>query len=257
MKSGLSHTDLHAFLEEMHERFNSPGFIANDPVSVPHLFERKEDIEISGFLTAIIAWGNRNSIIKNAKLLVKSMDYAPHDFVLNATDPDYRSIQNFVHRTFNSVDLLFFLRSLRMIYREYGGLETVFEKGAENNLYEALLYFRAVFLSETHEPRSEKHLANVAKNASAKRLCMFLRWMVRNDGRGVDFGLWKNIPASKLMMPLDLHTGNISRKLGLLQRKQNDWKAVEELTSALRRFDPEDPVKYDFALFGLGVTHEL
>ncbi len=257
MNPGLSHTDLHAFLEEMHERYNRPIFIANDPISVPHLFERKEDIEISGFLTAIIAWGNRNSIIKNARLLVKRMDYSPYDFIMNATDRDFIPFRNFVHRTFNSVDLLFFLQSLKRIYQDHGGMETVFEKGAENNLYEAMISFRNIFLLENHEIRSEKHLANVAKNASAKRLCMFLRWMVRNDGRGVDFGLWKGIPVSKLMMPLDIHTGTVSRKLGLLQRKQNDWKAVEELTSALRTFDPDDPVKYDFALFGLGVTHEL
>jgi uncharacterized protein (TIGR02757 family) len=248
--------DLKSFLDEKYLEYNRLSFIENDPVSVPHLFNNKEDIEIAGFLAATIAWGNRTSIIKNGHRLMKEMGYYPYEFLLNAGEKDFLAFENFVHRTFNGIDTIFFLKSLKQIYQYHGGLETVFTKGylEKGNLEGSIQYFRGIFLELSHERRSEKHIADISKNASGKRLCMFLRWMVRNDGRGVDFGLWRSIPASALMLPLDLHTGNVSRMLGLLQRKQNDWKAVEEVTVQLRKFDQNDPVKYDFSLFGLGIN---
>jgi uncharacterized protein (TIGR02757 family) len=190
---------------------------------------------------------------------MKEMGYFPHEFILNANERDLLAFENFVHRTFNGNDAIYFLKALQRIYRNHGGLEEVFTKGYERNgdLSGSFQYFRHLFFETVHEKRIEKHIADVSRKSSGKRLCMFLRWMVRNDKRGVDFGLWKNIPTSALMLPLDLHTGNVSRKLGLLQRNQNDWQAVEEITSKLREFDPVDPVKYDFALFGLGVNNAI
>lgn len=248
--------ELKEFLDEKYLEYNVPGFIADDPVSVPHLFDKKEDIEIAAFLTATIAWGNRKSIINNANSLMKCMGWYPHEFITNASEKDFQPLSGFVHRTFNGTDLFFFLKSLQNIYLTQGGLQAVFQKGysESGSLYGSLIHFRRVFLETPHEKRSEKHVANVAAKSSGKRLCMFLRWMVRNDRRGVDFGLWGGIPPSALMLPLDVHTGTVSRELGLLKRKQNDWQAVEEVTANLRKFDPGDPVKYDFALFGLGVN---
>lgn len=250
-------TELKTFLDEQHEKYNVPGFIPNDPISIPHRFEQKEDIEIAGFLTATIAWGNRNSIINNADKLLKWMGDSPHEFILLASEPDFTAFEHFVHRTFNGTDTIFFLKSLQHIYANHGGLENIFTQGYlnEKKLTGALTHFRSIFFELPHLHRTEKHVANVLKKASAKRLCMFLRWMVRHDNRGVDFGLWKGIPASALMLPLDVHTGNVSRQLGLLTRKQNDWQAVEEVTANLRKMDAADPVKYDFALFGLGVNN--
>ncbi|HOO84511.1 MAG TPA: TIGR02757 family protein [Prolixibacteraceae bacterium] len=255
----MNFDQLKSFLDEQTIKFNVPGFIENDPISIPHQFEKKEDIEIAAFLTASIAWGNRRSIINNAEKLMKQMGYFPHEFVINANEKDFNALNNFVHRTFNGTDLIFFLKSLQNIYLNKGGLEAVFTQGYKNegNLFGALNHFREVFLSLGHLPRTEKHVAKVAKKSSGKRLCMFMRWMVRNNSSGVDFGLWKEIPASSLMLPLDVHTGNVSRKLGLLLRKQNDWQAVEEVTKTLRLMDANDPVKYDFALFGLGVSNEI
>ncbi|MDA3880082.1 MAG: TIGR02757 family protein [Prolixibacteraceae bacterium] len=255
----MNQLELKELLDTSYYRYNVPGFIPNDPVSIPHQFDKKEDIEIAGFLSAIIAWGNRKSIIKNANLLVKEMGYFPHEFILNATENDFQAFKHFVHRTFNGDDAIFFLKSLQNIYLNHGGLEAVFTKGYQKgeSVYDALVYFRSVFLEIPHLHRSEKHLANVTSKSAGKRLCMFLRWMVRSDNRGVDFGLWEKIPASALMMPLDIHTGTVSRKLSLLKRRQNDWQSVEELTAALHRFDPGDPVKYDFALFGLGVENVM
>lgn len=251
--------DLKSLLDHQYNVFNVPNFIANDPVSIPHLFDQKEDIEIAAFLTATIAWGQRKSIINNAEKLMKMMGYFPHEFIMNAGLVDLKAFQHFVHRTFNGTDAVFFLKALRDLYTLHGGLESVFHKGFQQSgtLQGALLHFRQTFLETPHESRSEKHLANVQKQSTGKRLCMFLRWMVRDDGRGVDFGLWKGIPASALMLPLDVHTGTVSRKLGLLTRKQNDWQAVEEVTRNLARFDANDPVKYDFALFGMGVNKVL
>jgi len=247
-------------LEEKTALYNHRDFIENDPVSIPHLFSRKEDIEISGLLAATIAWGNRKSIIQNARRLVQLMDDAPFDFVMNHQSKDLKRFDSFCHRTFNAEDTRFFVRSLTRIYKKDGGLENVFNYqgraetfGLKNNI----LQFRKHFLKTSHDKRSEKHVSDPSKKSSSKRLCMFLRWMVRNDRKGVDFGIWKAISPAELCLPLDVHTGNVARKLGLLQRQSNDWQAVEEITGLLRTLDPLDPVKYDFALFGLGVNQVL
>lgn len=254
----LSMPDLKAFLDEKVLKYNQPFFIETDPMQIPKNFSGKENIEIAGFLTATIAWGNRQSIIKNATKLMALMAYEPHDFVVNHSSSDLKTLEKFVHRTFNGNDCVYFIRSLKNIYQKHGGLQTVFELGfrKENQVKSALTEFHKVFFEITGE-RSRKHVSNVDKGASAKRLNMYLRWMVRNDKSGVDFGLWRGIPQSELLLPLDVHTGNVARKLGLLQRKSNDWKAVEEVTQTLRQFDPTDPIKYDFALFGLGAFEKF
>ncbi len=246
--------ELYNFLEEKYLYYNRPEFISSDPIQVPHQFENKEDIEISGFLAATIAWGQRKTIISNALRLIKMMDNRPHHFILNASNDDLAEFLQFKHRTFNGIDTVYFLQSLRNIYRNHQGMEHVFLKGysKNRNIREAIIHFREVFFEIPHPDRTKKHVADPEKNASAKRINMFLRWMVRRDDRGVDFGIWKNMDPSDLNIPLDVHTGNVALKLGLLCRKQHNWQAVEELTDNLRRFDNRDPVKYDFALFGLG-----
>ncbi len=248
------------FLEEKFDLYNNRSFIENDPIRIPHLFTKKEDIEISGFLTATISWGNRKSILSNAEWLMNLMDMAPHDFVMNHSKRDLDRLEGFVHRTFNASDCKFFIQALRNIYSNHNGLEGAFGPVRASDgfpLKDCIVRFRTLFLETKHLTRAEKHVSNPAQKSSAKRLCMFLRWMVRRDKRNVDFGLWQSIPASELCLPLDVHTGNISRQLGLLKRKQNDWQAVEEITGVLRRLDPLDPVKYDFALFGAGVDKLL
>ncbi len=252
----LNPAELKEFLDEKVEKYNRVTFIESDPISIPHQFTKKEDIEIAGFLSATIAWGQRVTIINNANKLMKLMDNAPHDFVLNAKTKDLKRFENFVHRTFNAVDCVFFIKSLQHIYLQKGGLQNVFTlKNNNGNLANNISHFRTEFFAIEHPSRTKKHVSNPLENSSAKRLCMYLRWMVRDDKRGVDFGIWKNknLNASDLMCPLDVHSGNVARKLGLLKRTQNDWKAVEELTLNLRKLDKNDPVKYDFALFGLGV----
>ncbi|MGE5425305.1 MAG: TIGR02757 family protein [Syntrophothermus sp.] len=235
-------------IEHLYQRYNNPAFIEHDPISVPHQFSEREDIEISGFLTAIISWGTRPSIIKDALRLMKMMDHEPADFIRNATESEIRSLDSFYHRTFNGIDTIFFIRSLQNIYQNHGGLEACFS--GKEDLKDGIVQFRNIFLETEHLPRSEKHLADPSAGSGAKRILMFLRWMVRTDDHGVDFGLWKKIKPSRLYIPLDVHSGTAAREMGLLKRKVNDWKAVVELTSVLRKFDPEDPVKYDFALFG-------
>lgn len=254
----MNHSELKAFLEEKTAKYNNPKFIESDPIQVPHLFSQKENIEIAAFLTSSIAWGNRRSIINNALKLMNWMDNHPYDYILNASRIEKEKLQHFVHRTFNGSDCLFFVESLKNIYQNHGGLQTIFETGfqKENTVRSALIFFHETFFEISGE-RTRKHVANVEKGASAKKLNMFLRWMARSDKAGVDFGLWNGIPTYALMLPLDVHTGNVARKLGLLRRKQNDWKAVEEVTSFLRRFDSSDPVKYDFALFGLGAFEKF
>ncbi|GAT64215.1 TIGR02757 family protein [Paludibacter jiangxiensis] len=246
--------DIKTLLDQKAAQYNCLDFIDTDPIQIPHRFSLKEDIEIAGFFTATIAWGQRKSIINNANRLMQLMDNAPYDFVCNAQENDLASLEQFVHRTFNGRDCRFFIQSLRNIYLNHNGMESVFTKGFqdEGNIFGALKHFREVFLSTPHEQRIRKHLSDVAANSSAKRLNMFLRWMVRQDEAGVDFGLWRDIPMSALMLPLDVHTGDVARAYGLLARKQNDWKAVEEITAILRQFDPHDPIRYDFALFGIG-----
>jgi uncharacterized protein (TIGR02757 family) len=247
--------NIQSFLDLKVAEFNNSTFIETDPIRVPKLFTNKENIEIAGFLAATLAWGQRPTIIHNALKLIKLMHNNPIDFLINAPEDEWDGFQDFKHRTFNGTDCHIFLKALRNIYFNHGGLEEVFAEGfrKEKTIYSAFIHFRKVFFELDHERRAEKHISDVQKGTAAKRLNMYLRWMVRTDQCGVDFGLWKRIPASALMLPLDVHTGNVSRKLGLLTRTQNDWKAVEEITSKLREFDPEDPVKYDFALFGLGI----
>ena len=249
----LTHQELFEFLEAKYDQYNRPDFIETDPISVPHRCTRKEDIEIAAFLTATISWGNRVSIVKDADNLLGMMDHSPYEFILHSGRNETERFKSFYHRTFNGTDCIFFLESLKNIYQHYDGLESLFLPDDKTGIKGVLCRFRSAFLEKNHPRRSEKHIADPCNGASAKRLLMFLRWMVRNDKRGVDFGLWKKISPSVLMCPLDIHSGTIARKLGLLKRKQNDWRAVEELTENLRQFDPEDPVKYDFALFGLGV----
>ena len=240
------------FLEAKYRQYNRPEFIESDPVSIPHLFNQKEDREIAGFLAASIAWGKRSVILRNAKKLLEHMDYSPHAFIVGFTAHDLDGFAKFVHRTFNGEDCIYFMKALQNIYRFHGGLEAAFFSET-NDVKQALFNFRKVFFELPHLHRVEKHVANPARNASAKRLNMFLRWMVRKDNLGVDFGIWNTIQPGQLFCPLDVHSGNVARKLGLLNRKQDDWKAVEELTLSLRKFDSNDPVKYDFSLFGLGV----
>ena len=246
--------ELKDILEEKSSQYNQLSFIETDPIQIPKQFSQKENIEISGFLAATIAWGQRPTIIKNATRLCRMMDNRPFDFLMNTDEEEWLHFMAFKHRTFNGIDCLFFLRSLKNIYQNHGGLETVFTLGyqKEKSIASALRHFRQVFFEVGHEHRSQKHVSNIDKGASAKRLNMFLRWMVRKDESGVDFGLWNHIPMSALLLPLDVHTGRQARQLGLLTRKQDDWKSVLELTENLRRFDPIDPVKYDFALFGMG-----
>jgi len=241
-------------LERKLELYYNDDFISEDPLQVPHSFSQKEDIEIAALLTATIAWGQRKTIINNAKLMMSLMEDAPYDFILYHQESDLKAMNHFVHRTFNGTDLRFFIRGLKHIYTEHGGLEKVFNTyGGQEFLHQSINHFRQCMFQAPHEKRSEKHISDPLNKSAAKRLHMFLRWMVRRCKRGVDFGLWTTLSPSQLSCPLDVHTGNVARSLGLISRKANDIIALGELDCALRSFDPEDPVKYDFALFGLGV----
>lgn len=246
--------ELRDFLDEKVELYNNPSFIVTDPISIPHRFSKKEDIEISGFLAATIAWGNRASILKNAGRMIELMDGSPYDYIMNHKEKDLARMEGFVHRTFNSGDLIYFITALRHIYRKKGGLENVFSNHrTADSLQPAIHHLHKIFFELPHLKRSERHVSDPYKGSAAKKINMYLRWMVRNDNKGVDFGIWKSIPPSVLSCPLDVHSGNVARRLGLLTRKQNDAKSVLELDTVLRKFDRNDPVKYDFALFGLGV----
>ncbi|MEZ4975487.1 MAG: TIGR02757 family protein [Flavobacteriaceae bacterium] len=254
----MKHQDLKDFLDSKVVEYNHPRFIETDPIQVPHTFKIKEDIEIAGFLTASIAWGNRKSIIHNAYRMMQLLDRAPYDFIMNHKEDDLERLLPFVHRTFNGDDFIQFIKSLQHIYTNHGGLEHIFSVHAEPySLQRAIHEFKKTFFEINHLRRTQKHLSDPLKGSAAKRLNMFLRWMVRDDNSGVDFGLWKKLNPSQLSCPLDVHSGNVARKLGLLHRKQNDAKALEELDASLRRLDPNDPVKYDFALFGLGVFEKF
>lgn len=246
----MTQKELKDYLDFKADQYNTPVFIENDPIQIPHQFQLKEDIEIAGFLAATIAWGNRKMIIRNAQKIVAIMGNSPYDYVM-----EYKgNCPDFVHRTFNTIDLDFFFRSLQRIYQN-GGLESAFSKTElADEMKGRIAGFRSAFLETPHEQRSTKHLSNPLKDSAAKRINMFLRWMVRNDNRGVDFGIWSSISPSELMLPLDVHTGKLARELGLITRKQNSWKALEEVMRSLRKFDPSDPVKYDFALFGIGIN---
>lgn len=246
--------DLRNFLERKYRQYGGRIFIDNDPITIPHRFAQKEDIEIAGFLTATIAWGQRKTIIRNASLLMEWMDNAPGDFMKNSHKSDLQTFKRFVHRTFQGEDCYFFIDRLRQLYQQGQSLEGIFGDGyrQSGDMAGAIGYFRKLFFDVPHPKRSEKHISNPSRNAAAKRLNMFLRWMVRSAEESVDFGIWNTIPASVLMCPLDVHTAAVSRKLGLLGRKQQDWKAVEELTRSLKKLDYNDPVKYDIPLFALG-----
>ncbi len=250
----LNKKELKDFLDSKVVQYNNSRFIESDPIQVPHEFNKKEDIEIAAFLTATIAWGNRKSIIKNAKYMMQLLDNSPYDFVMNHQESDLEQLLPFVHRTFNGNDFIQFIKCLRHIYETHLGLENVFSKHAEtNSLQKSIHQLKKVFFEIEHLQRTQKHVSDPLKNSAAKRINMFLRWMVRRDNAGVDFGIWTSLSPKQLSCPLDVHSGNVARKLGLLKRKQNDGKALLELDSALRKLDAQDPVKYDFALFGLGV----
>lgn len=254
----MNFNELKDFLDSKVIEYNNPRFIDDDPIQVPHSFNKKEDIEIAGFLTASIAWGNRKSIINNANRMVLLLDNAPHDFIINHQEQDLEKLLPFVHRTFNGKDFIQFIKSLQYIYLEYKGLEQVFSKHAEaNSLQSSIHQFKKIFFEIEHLSRTQKHISDPHKGSAAKRINMFLRWMVRNDKAGVDFGIWKSLKPAQLSCPLDVHSGNVARSLGLLNRKQNDAKALLELDTSLRSLDSQDPVKYDFALFGLGVFEKF
>ncbi len=249
------------FLDEKVIQYNQPGFITLDPISIPHRFSKKQDIEISGFFAAILAWGQRKTIINKCLELFSLMDNAPHDFLLHHQEEDLKSLLNFKHRTFNEVDTLYFIHFLSWYYRQFDSLEDAFligQTGMRDSMESILTRFHEYFFSLPDAPsRTKKHIATPARKAACKRINMYLRWMVRDDAKGVDFGLWKKIHPSQLICPCDLHVDRVARKLGLITRKQTDWQTALELTDRLREFDPEDPVKYDFALFGLGVEEKF
>lgn len=254
----MNRKELKIFLDEKVTQYNNPKFIESDPIQIPHLFSKKEDIEIAGFLAATISWGNRTMIIKNATRMMNMLDNAPHDFIMHYQEKNLENLTNFVHRTFNPTDFKQFIRSLKHIYTNHNGLEPALKiKDNSSNYQTAIHNFKKLFFEVKHENRTLKHVSDPLKNSAAKRINMFLRWMVRNDKTGVDFGIWQSHNPANLSCPLDVHSGNVARKLKLLSRKQNDWKALSELDKNLRKLDPKDPVKYDFALFGLGVFEKF
>ncbi len=254
----MTKKELKEFLDAKVVQYNHPRFLESDPIQIPHRFDKKEDVEISAFLTATIAWGNRKSIINNAEKMMGLLGNSPFDFVMNHKESHLETLETFVHRTFNGTDLTYFIRSLNNIYDKHGGLEGIFTSHqADATLQPTISKFKEVFFELPFEKRTTKHVSDPLKGSAAKRINMFLRWMVRGADTNVDFGLWKNISPSKLSCPLDVHSGNVARKLKLLKRKQNDAKALAELDKNLRKLDPEDPVKYDFALFGLGVFEKF
>ena len=258
----MDFAELKDFLDAKVLEYNTTKFIESDPISIPHSFDKKEDIEIAALLTATIAWGQRKTIINNGNRMMELMDNSPHDFVLNHSQSDLKSLSDFKHRTFNGNDFKFFISQLSRIYKNLGSLEKAFEQGLKpdsTNCLPAIESFRDLFFFKVPEEhrRTMKHVSSPAKGSAAKRLIMFLRWMVRNNVTGVDFGIWKSISPSLLSCPLDVHSGNVARKLGVLARTQNDWKAVIEMDETLRKMDPKDPAKYDFALFGLGVFEKF
>jgi uncharacterized protein (TIGR02757 family) len=253
--------NLKAFLDRKVEEYNRPDFIKDDPISIPHLFKKKEDVEISAFFAAIFAWGNRTTIIQKSRELMQLMQMSPHAFVLNASERELKDLEEFKHRTFNITDLYYFIEFFKAHYSQFGTLETAFSKWmkkSDETTENALNGFYNYFFSLEYVPkRTMKHIASPAKGSSCKRLNMFLRWMVRNDEQGVDFGIWKNISPAQLVCPIDVHVARVARRFKLLARKQTDWTAAVNLTSFLRTIDPQDPVKYDYALFGLGVIEKF
>ncbi len=251
----MNFKELKQFLDFKADFYENPDFIGSDPIQIPHRFDKKQDIEIAAFFSALLAWGNRKMIIRNASRLMELMDNSPYDFITNHKESDLSRFEGFVHRTFNEIDLLYYIHSLRSIYSKFGGLEKQFNNSEDLNIQ--IHNFKKLFMSFDAPLRSGKHLGDPKKGSAAKRIHMFLRWMVRSDAKGVDFGIWKQVDPSQLYCPLDIHSGNVARKLKLLERKQNDQKALQELSLALKKLDPKDPVKYDFALSGLGVFEKF
>lgn len=250
----MNFAELKEFLDSKVLQYNNAEFIESDPIQIPHQYSIKEDIEISGFLTSTIAWGNRKMIIKNANKMMELMGNSPYDFVMNHKEHHLDKLDGFVHRTFNSKDFEYFIMSLRNIYANHDGIEKIFNQYSTiDSLQPSITKFKSIFFELTHLQRTQKHIGDPSKGSAAKKINMFLRWMVRKDNSGVDFGIWQSLSPSLLSCPLDVHSGNVARKLNLLSRKQNDAKALKELDNNLRLFDKTDPVKYDFALFGLGV----
>lgn len=253
--------DLKDFLDEKVDEYNRPGFITLDPISIPHQFSKKQDIEITGFIAAILAWGQRKTIINKCQELFHLMDNDPHQFILHHSDSDLKPFLSFKHRTFNDVDTLYFIHFFNWFYKKHTSLEEAFMIGqtdTQDSMFSILEQFHEFFFSIPDAPsRTKKHIATPKRKAACKRINMFLRWMVRSDDKGVDFGIWQNIKPSQLICPCDLHVDRVGRKLGLITRKQTDWQTAVELTGKLREFDPEDPVKYDFALFGLGIEEKF
>jgi uncharacterized protein (TIGR02757 family) len=249
--------DLKLLLEEKYDLYNRKNFIETDPVSIPHLFDKKEDIEIAGFFAATIAWGQRKTILSNAGKLMKIMEYSPFDFIMNYKKPS-KAILSFTHRTFNGIDCDTFIKAIQNTYKHHKGLEGIFTPAYPNEDLQIIISrARKIFFDIPHQSRTLKHFSDPLAGSAAKRINMYLRWMIRKDKRGVDFGIWNQLSPAQLICPLDVHSGNVARKLGLLMRKQNDWQAAYELTLKLKEFDPEDPVKYDFALFGLGAFEKF
>ena len=255
----LTSSALTDFLQHHFEKYNHPDFIETDPISIPHAYQLKEDREIAGLITALLAWGQRPVILRNAQRFLDLMDRDPLSFILAHTSTDRKRFSGFVHRTFNGEDAIYLLKALQQAYLHHGGLEGLLQKHITTpaEFGQSISGFRNDLLSFKAPARFSKHLADPLRNSSAKRLCMYFRWMVRKDKAGVDFGIWKSISPSVLHCPLDLHSGRVARHLGLLTRNQDDWKAVTELTTALRKFDKNDPSKYDFALYGAGIANVL
>ncbi len=253
--SDLGFEQMRDTLDYLHDKYNRVEFIEADPISIPHSFSDLCDKEIAGFLAATIAWGNRKAIVKSARRMVEYLDNAPYDFVVNAGESDLLRLSTYVHRTFNGGDLIDFVRAMQRLCRRYGSLGEMFQSLYEQHGSIAKVYseVRREFFDFEHNPHCEKHLSSIDKGAACKRLNMYLRWFVRHDDRGVDFGAWRRIPSSALYLPLDVHSGNMGRELGLLTRRQNDWRATVEITESLSRFSADDPVRYDFALFGAGI----
>ena len=249
------------FLDRKVKEYNQPGFIQDDPICIPHLFSKREDVEIAALFASIFAWGNRTTIIQKSTELMRLMEMQPHNFILHATENDLKKLKSFKHRTFNTTDLLYFVEFLQHHYTNYPSLEHAFTKSMnkhDDTIENALNGFYQYFFSLEHVPsRTKKHIASPAKKSTCKRLNMFLRWMVRKDNKGVDFGIWKNISPAKLVCPIDVHVARVAKRFELLERKQVDWQSAIELTTSLRTLDAADPVKYDFALFGLGVVEKF
>lgn len=252
---------LKEFLDKKVDEYNGPSFIESDPVCIPHLFTKKQDIEIAGFFASVFAWGNRTTIIGKSQTLMKLMDNSPYEFCLNHNSAELKRLTGFKHRTFNATDLLYFIEFLKFHYQSSNSLETAFSKWMKKtdpHIGNALIGFHQYFFSLQDAPvRTKKHIATPAKNSTCKRLNMFLRWMVRKDGCGVDFGIWNEISPSQLVCPIDVHVARVAKRFGLIQRKQLDWLTALELTDHLKKFDRNDPAKYDFALFGLGVVEKF